>query len=326
MATLGELVGFSMEAGAFVAGFSLASTMYREAISARLSGIRDFLLLFFFVELGSKLNFSALSEELFSSLVLSLFVLIGNPLIVMTIMGYMGYRKRTGFMAGLTVAQISEFSIIFVAMGITLGHIGEDALGLTTLVGIITIAMSTYMIIYAQPLYQRLAPWLGIFERKTAFRERQEGVVLADHTHKPPQVWVFGLGRFGKHVMRQLHSQGVVVAGVDFDPETIRILNEQGYTAYYGDTGDPEFLTSLPLQDSRWLITALPSQESNAAWLHGLTHTQHHAHIMALVRTETMKLHMEALGIAHTINPFLYAADHTTQLIIKDINEQGSPS
>ncbi|MCK7502598.1 MAG: hypothetical protein MZW92_81830 [Comamonadaceae bacterium] len=52
---------------------------------------------------------------------LSLFVLIGNPLIVMAIMGYMGYRKRTGFLAGLTVAQISEFSIVFVAMGITLG-------------------------------------------------------------------------------------------------------------------------------------------------------------------------------------------------------------
>jgi hypothetical protein len=56
-------------------------------------------------------------REMPAALVLSLFVLIGNPLIVMAIMGYMGYRKRTGFLAGLTVAQISEFSIIFVAMG-----------------------------------------------------------------------------------------------------------------------------------------------------------------------------------------------------------------
>jgi predicted Kef-type K+ transport protein len=63
------------------------------------------------------------------ALVLSLFVLIGNPLIVMAIMGFMGYRRRTGFMAGLTVAQISEFSIVFVAMGITLGHVGVQALG-----------------------------------------------------------------------------------------------------------------------------------------------------------------------------------------------------
>jgi predicted Kef-type K+ transport protein len=46
-------------------------------------------------------------------------VLIGNPLIVLAIMGAMGYRKRTGFLAGLTVAQISEFSLIFVAMGVS---------------------------------------------------------------------------------------------------------------------------------------------------------------------------------------------------------------
>lgn len=72
-----------------------------------------------------------------------LIVLIGNPLVVMAIMGYMGYRKRTGFLAGLTVVQISEFSIIFVAMGISLGHVDQGVLGLTTLIGLITIELPT---------------------------------------------------------------------------------------------------------------------------------------------------------------------------------------
>ncbi|MDD3380355.1 MAG: cation:proton antiporter [Rugosibacter sp.] len=88
LAALGEWAGFSREAGAFLAGFSLASTHFRDAISARLSGIRDFLLLFFFIDLGTKLNLSTLSIELWSAAGLSLFVLIGNPLIVMAIMGY----------------------------------------------------------------------------------------------------------------------------------------------------------------------------------------------------------------------------------------------
>src|SRR5690554_2937458 len=121
----------SKEAGAFLAGFALASSGYRDAINARLSAFKDFLLLSFFIHLGSQLDFSTLGDELFSSVDLSAFVLIGNPLIVLAIMGYMGYRKRTGFMAGLTVAQISEFSIIFVAMGISMGHVGQSALGLT---------------------------------------------------------------------------------------------------------------------------------------------------------------------------------------------------
>lgn len=136
LAALGELAGFSKEAGAFLAGFSLASSPYREAMNARLTGIRDFLLLFFFIDLGARLELSTLGAEVVPAVVLSLFVLIGNPLIVMAIMGWMGYRKRTGFLAGLTVAQISEFSIVFVAMGISLGHVGMQALGLTTLVGL----------------------------------------------------------------------------------------------------------------------------------------------------------------------------------------------
>jgi len=95
-------------------------------------------------------------------------VLIGNPLIVMAIMGVMGYRKRTGFLAGLTVAQISEFSLILGALGLSLGHVDANTMGLITLVGLITISASTYMILYSHPLYLWFAPWLGVFERKKA--------------------------------------------------------------------------------------------------------------------------------------------------------------
>ena len=64
LAALGEWGGFSRKAGAFLAGFSLASIPYRDAMSARLTGIRDFLLLFFFIGLGAKLDFSTLGGEL----------------------------------------------------------------------------------------------------------------------------------------------------------------------------------------------------------------------------------------------------------------------
>ena len=98
-------------------------------------------------------------------------MLIGNPLIVMVIMGYMGYRKRTGFLAGLTVAQISEFSLILAALGLSLGHLDQSTVGLVTLVGLITISASTYMILYSHQLYARLSPDLGWFERKVTHRE-----------------------------------------------------------------------------------------------------------------------------------------------------------
>jgi predicted Kef-type K+ transport protein len=85
------------------------------------------------------------------------------------------FDSSTGFPAGLTVAQISEFSIVFIAMVISLGRIAAPALGLVTLVGLVTITLSTYMILYSYPQYARLAPWLGWAERKQPYREQAVG-------------------------------------------------------------------------------------------------------------------------------------------------------
>jgi Kef-type K+ transport system membrane component KefB len=317
LAALGEWVGFSKEAGAFLAGFSLASTGYRESIGARLTGVRDFLLLFFFIDLGAKLDFSTLGAELWPAAVLSLFVLIGNPLIVMAIMGTMGYRRRTGFLAGLTVAQISEFSIVFVAMGIALGHVGVEALGLTTLVGIITITLSTYMILYSHPLYERLAPWLRVFERRTPYRE------LAVEQEPPgearPDVVVFGLGRYGGRLASGLMDEGLVVLGVDFDPEVVQELRAKGIAVRFGDGQDPAFLDSLPLEGVPWAVSVLPDLESNLALLHALS-TRHFGGEVAIVaRDEAQGIALKQAGAPMILNPFRNAVDfvveHLTQLI-----------
>ena len=311
LAGFSEWAGFSKEAGAFLAGFSLASTPYREAMSARLTGIRDFLLLFFFIDLGAKLEVGTLGAEIGPALLLSVFVLVGNPLIVMAIMGAMGYRKRTGFLAGLTVAQISEFSIVFVAMGITLGHIGVKALGLVTLVGLVTITVSTYMILYSHALYERLAPWLGVFERRHAWRE--EAAQQADADSGQAEAVVFGLGRYGSRLLRQLRDAGVRVIGVDFDPEAVRALRAEGLPVHYGDAEDPEFLESLPLAAVRCVVTTLPQPEASRALLHALQSARYTGAVAGAARDAVHARLLAAAGVAPVFNPFDDAADHAAQ-------------
>ncbi|MGB5443864.1 MAG: cation:proton antiporter, partial [Psychromonas sp.] len=251
LGALGHYMGFSKEVGAFIAGVSLASTPYRDVIGARLVGLRDFLLLFFFVDLGASLDLSAVAGHFDEALVFSLFVLVGNPLIVMIIMGIMGYRKRTGFLAGLTVAQISEFSLILGALGVSLGHISGDVLGVITLVGLITISASTYMILYSQGLYQKLLPLLSIFEKKQPKRE-----MLSSQQSKSESfdIVVFGLGRFGRTLVNVFMIKGYSVLAVDFDPEAVRRANLTGMVARYGDAEDEEFIALLPLQNTKWVV------------------------------------------------------------------------
>lgn len=253
-AAIGEALGLGLEIGGLLAGTALASTPYRDAIASRLGPLRDFLLLFFFLVLGTELELTILGENVTAALIFSAFVLVGNPLVVVMIMGLLGYRRQTGFLAGLTVAQISEFSLIFIGMGVTLGHVTEAELGLVTLVGLITIAASTYMITYSHKLLPIFAPYLGAFERADPQRERADEERGAE---EPPEVILFGLSGLGSAIAERLAHKNVPMLAVDLDPAVVREWQLRGVDAVYGDVTDPEYLLGLPLASAPWVVTTL---------------------------------------------------------------------
>jgi Kef-type K+ transport system membrane component KefB/Trk K+ transport system NAD-binding subunit len=306
LAGAGEALGFSAEVGAFLAGVALASTNYREAISSRLVSVRDFLLLFFFIDLGARLELSTLDGQLFRSAVFSLFVLVGNPLIVMIIMGIMGYRRRTGFLAGLTVAQISEFSLILASLGLGLGHIDKATVGLITLVGIVTIGISTYMILFSGFLYHTLSPWLSIFERKNAHRESDAQDLPAGERI---DVILFGLGRYGASIATHLLARGRSVMAVDFDPETLAYWRAKGLRVLYGDALDPEIWEHLPLHDARWVVSAMPTLEANLTLLKVMNKDRARAKIVVTAHDEGEEEILRKAGAGMILRPFVDASE-----------------
>jgi len=317
LAALADSVNFSKEVGAFLGGVSIASTPYREAIASRLTGLRDFLLLFFFIDLGSGLSLSAAGLQLGPALVLSVFVLVGNPLIVVAIMGAMGYRRRTGFLAGLTVAQISEFSLILAALGLQLGQLREGEVSLITLVGVITIGLSTYMILGSDRLYGWLQAPLRMFERSTPFSEisgSASGPVRAD-------VVLLGLGRFGSAIYRQLQTHRLSILGIDFDPQALRLAAAHGLPVQYGDSEDPEFTATLPLSSATVVVSTLPSLKSNAAIRHGLETAGFQGRFIATAHDEAEVVKLEAIGAQRTLLPFLDAAERAAELIVNDLSK-----
>ncbi len=318
-AAIGDYAGLGKEVGGLLAGVALASTPYRETIAARLAPLRDFLLLFFFIALGATLDLSLLGTHVWGAIIFSLFVLIGNPLVVLAIMGAMGYRKRTGFLAGLTVAQISEFSLIFVAMGVSLGHVGEDALGLVTMVGLVTIAASTYMITWSHQLYALFEPVLGMFERRGTPREPHDAM------QKPEQqggIILFGLGRYGTAIGLRLRKRGIRVLGVDFNPQAVRRWRAMGLEAEFGDATDPEFLLELPLDRADWTVCTIPAHPR------GLSHEDTRKTLIQLARSAGFSGHfaMTSHGSNETqellragadvvLEPFQDAADRAVDLL-----------
>lgn len=312
LGAVGVYLGFSKEVGAFLAGVSLASTPYRDAIGARLVSLRDFLLLFFFINLGAGLELTTLGAQVVPAIILSLFVLIGNPLIVMIILGFIGYRKRTGFLAGLTVAQISEFSLILGALGMSLGHIDADTVGLITLVGLITISASTYMILYSHPLYEQISPWLDVFERKQAHREEAQDGIMEENGYA---VVLFGLGRFGSRIAHKMQQRGHRVLGVDFDPDLVRRLGRDGYAVHYGDAEDPEFLTTLPLGQVQWVLSSLREMPINLALIHNLREQGYKGQIAVTADTHREANQLKDKGADQVLIPYTNAAAEAVDIL-----------
>lgn len=261
LAVLSELLGFSKEVGAFIAGMSLASTIYRDLLTTKLVGLRDFLLLFYFVALGSRLSLEAAGSQIVAAVLLSLVVLIGKPIVVMLILGWLGYRKRTAFMGGLTVAQISEFSLILMALGVTVGHVGDDALSLVTLVLVITMGIDAHLILHAQGLYERFGKRLRFLDHIKPFREDETFASPSDV--QDSNVILIGLGRYGSKIFSQLSAAGRVPLGVDFDPEAVRAWRAEGADVVLADAEDQDFARSLPLSKARWVISSIRDNHLN---------------------------------------------------------------
>ena len=215
------------------------------------------MLVFFFIELGTRFDLSTALDQIGAAVILSLFVLIGNPIIVMIIMGFMGYRKKVSFKAGLTVAQISEFSLILVALGASQGQVGSDVVGLVTAVGLITIAASTYLIYGSDAIYDRIEPALRIFERRVELVDPE-----LDDDHHDPDYIVVGLGRFGSTLVSELRARGVDVLGVDFDPRSVQSPRFD-IPVVYGDAEDPSLVEQLPLLSATWVVSTIRSLDAN---------------------------------------------------------------
>jgi Kef-type K+ transport system membrane component KefB len=300
--------GFSIEIAGFLAGVALAGSSQHFQISSRVSPLRDFFILIFFVLLGASVSLSDAAGLALPTVILSLFVLIGNPLIVLCLMGLLGYRKRTSFFAGVTVAQISEFSLILAALGIRVGHLSESEVTLVTSVGLITIALSTYLITYAHQIFRVLAKPLSLFERRRTHENDQP-----ETGFKKPIVLI-GCHRTGESILANLPRDQVLV--VDFDPEVIHALSERGIATLYGDARDRTIIEAAEIEQAKLVISTSPDVEDNLALLEEIKRLPARPSVAVRAESEADAVILYRAGADYVLLPH-FAAGHSFGMLAK---------
>ena len=251
-----EVMELSLEIGAFLAGLALAQLPYNHDLRRRVHPLMNFFIAVFFVSLGVQMEFGAVQEIWLPAVLLSLFVLLGNPFIFMLLIARMGYGERTSFLTSVTVAQISEFSFIFAAMGLSAGLIGEEILSLVGVVGLVTIAASAFMILNNHRLYEWLQPTgiLGLF------RAREGRGTMEEEVRREGHVVVVGMNSLGRKIVDRLHEAGERTLAVDTDPAKLEGLPCE---TLLGNVEYRAVLEEAHLQGARLLVSALQIEEVN---------------------------------------------------------------
>ncbi|HLC85909.1 MAG TPA: cation:proton antiporter [Candidatus Nanoarchaeia archaeon] len=313
-------LGFSLEMGAFLVGVAIGNSDYNFHIGAKVRPLRDFFIAIFFINLGLGMVFSSVMELTIPIIILSLFVLIGNPIIIFILMILIGYKSRTSLITGLALAQISEFSLILMAVGLKLGHVTQKASMLVAVVGIITITGSTYLITYSNKIYKTMNKFLKRFERKELI-EIIDKKILEDKY----DIILFGCHRTGYSIIDKIKDKKILV--VDFNPKIIDSLKKSGIKAVNADIHDNEMIMELSKLKPKIVISTVPALEANEMIVREFKKSNKNTIIFVNTKNVLDILDLYKIGADFVIQPEMLAgmkiSDYLVHLDNKGIRKWG---
>lgn len=309
MTSLAYLVGFSLEIGALMAGLSLGSSPYQTEISSRIKPLRDFFLILFFIILGSEMTISNFQTALLPGIILAFFILIGNPFILYALFRCMKFTRRNSFLAGLTAAQVSEFGFVLLFVGQQKGAVTQNELAIFTIVALLTIFISSYLITYNEQIYKLFSPWFQLF-KPDKHKQIEEKTPEYD-------IWVIGYHRIGWRICEALKEKKASFAVVDFNPDTAASLRKQEIPAYFGDVADIEFLSELPLEKAKLIISTIPNVEDQLVLIRHVRSLSPKVYIMANLPLYNYREILYAAGANYVMMPHLLGGGWIAELIKK---------
>jgi len=251
-------IGFSIIIGAFIAGLGLASLPYNYDIEGQVRPLRDFFATLFFVSLGMQIVFIGFSKILIPLIILTIIAIILKPIVITFLTSLSGYRKRTSFLTGISLGQISEFSLIIAAQGLILGHISDSFFSLTVLTAVTTMAITPYFIRDSESLYKKLSPKLKFIE---GFPKHKEKLEYKKELHH--EVILFGCHRLGSIILKKLLKLNYKVLVIDYDPSIIKDLMNERKDCMYGDLINDEILRKIDFKKAKAIILTVPDKKDS---------------------------------------------------------------
>lgn len=261
MCGFADYLNISLEMGALIAGVSIAAFPYHLDVAAKISSLRDFFITLFFVSLGLQIPMPTLNVLWLSGLII-VFVLLSRVIIIFPVLHKLKYGNRVSLLPGVNLSQLSEFSVVLAALGLSLKHIGSDLLSAFIISMVITALISSIAIPNTHKIFKFLNPFLekiGFVEHFSLLEEYKDIVI------KDPKIIILGFHRDASSLLFEFQNRFSEtkideVLIVDFNPEAHSKLKELGFNCKYGDVSNVDTLRNLQLHKTDLIISTIPDQ------------------------------------------------------------------
>ena len=298
----------SIVIGAFIAGVSLANSPFKLELESRISPLRDFFAILFFVALGMQIILKGMRIDLFLFLLLITFLV--KPFVTLILLRIEGYRPLTSFMTSISLAQLSEFSLIIGMLGVSLNVLNTQIFSTIILATITTMSITPYLINYKREINRFVKKPLRVFK----FLPVKENLSYIDKEEK--KILLVGSHRMGSIILKDLmkrRKKEVLV--IDHNPEIINALINKKISCIYGDLGSPELLDSINFEKLKLVISTVPNADDNLRLLKKIKEKNEKITIILTAQTIDDALEFYKKGADYVILPKVIAGTELTKII-----------
>lgn len=244
--SIADYLGLSMEIGAFIAGLGLAQVPYSRELQERVRPLTDLFMAVFFLNFGIGITANSLSTYFFEAVTASIILMAAKFLILFLTVDRFKFTPETSFKASINMTQISEFGLILTSLAVTEGFIAQEISGFISMIAIITMGSSAYLIRYKDRLNKRFDQLLMFFESEEKTDIEIEN--LENH------VVIIGYDEIARKICKTLNKKHDVLV-IDKDSRNTEELAESEYRFIFGDFKHGEIREGSNMEEAAFIIS-----------------------------------------------------------------------
>lgn len=260
MSEFAEFLHLSRAMGALLAGVSLSTFPYALDVTAKVTALRDFFITLFFVGLGMMVAIPT-SESLDLVAALVVFTLVSRPLTMFLPLVWMKQGLRASILPVINLAQMSEFSLVLIQLGLKSGQIQPETATASSVAFVILAIVSSFFMLRSDAFARKAITGLkslGVRDLSDDASHKHEG----DERPQKARILLLGFYRTASSLLSELEQRKTDLVEqlcvVDFNPVVFRNLKARGVKVVYGDIAHLDTLAHAGLAEAEIVISSVP--------------------------------------------------------------------